>query len=447
MNKYEDLDFVNTIASQEHSKILKKALLLFSLIIVFLMYSFYWMYSSEIDELTRGEGKVIPSEKIQKIQSLDGGIILDIFVREGSVVKKGQALMKIDPIRFKASLEENKKKYNHFLITKIRLLAESNIDFSKKIPNLTFSRYLLEEEVSFTKGDQLLFNKRIEELKSTMLIFELQKQQNKQELVEIKSKKKYLLISLNIIKKEKETIRRLVERKSKSNLELLKIQKEFNAKRSELSAITLAIPRLVLSIKEITIKKEEKLKIFKAGVYNELQKINTEIKVYESRLITQKDKIDKTILFSPVDGIIKQINVSTLGGVIRSGEDLMEIVPNSKDLLVEAKIDPKDIAFINPNQEAIVKLTAYDFSIYGGLEGRIIEISADSIIDKDDPNNKSYYKVVIKTKKNYLRNNGINLPIIPGMVASIEIKTGKKTILDFILKPILKTKTNSLHER
>jgi len=447
MNNYEDLDFVNTIGAQEHSKILKKALLLFFLIIAFLLYAFYWMYTSKIDELTRGEGKIIPSGKIQKIQSLDGGIILDIFVNEGSIVKKGQALMKIDSTRFKASLEENKKKYNHLLISKIRLLAESDIDLSKKSPSLNFSKYLLKEDLSFSQGDQLLFDKRREELNSTIQIFELQKGQKQQELLEIKSKKKHLLISLNIIKKEKKTIKKLVEKRSKSNLELLRIQKEFNAKKSELSAVTLAIPRLKLSIKEITMKKEEKLKMFKAGVYNELQKINTEIKIYESKLITQKDKIDKTILLSPVDGIIKQINKNTLGGVIRPGVDLIEIVPNSKDLLVEAKIDPKDIAFINPNQEAIVKLSAYDFSIYGGLEGEIIEISADSIIDKDDKNSKSYYKVVIKTKKNYLRNNGVNLPIIPGMVASIEIKTGKKTILDFILKPILKTKTNSLHER
>ncbi len=148
-----------------------------------------------------------------------------------------------------------------------------------------------------------------------------------------------------------------------------------------------------------------------------------------------------------MDGIIKQINMNTVGGVIRSGMDLIEIVPSSEILLVEAKIDPKDIAFINPKQEAIVKITAYDFSIYGGLEGKIVEISADSIIDKESKDDKSYYKVVVKTTKNYLEKNGERLPIIPGMIASVDIKTGKKTILDFILKPILKTKQNALHER
>ena len=180
---------------------------------------------------------------------------------------------------------------------------------------------------------------------------------------------------------------------------------------------------------------------------NELQKINTEIKKYESKLVSDEDKLDKTILVSPVDGIIKQINVNTIGGVVKSGMDLIEIVPQSDILLVEAKIDPKDIAFINPQQKAIVKITAYDFSIYGGLEGKIVEISADSIEDKDNKDKTSYYKVVIKTEQNYLEKDKQKLPIIPGMVTTVDIVTGKKSILDFLLKPILKTKANALHER
>ncbi|MCP3699811.1 MAG: HlyD family type I secretion periplasmic adaptor subunit, partial [Aliivibrio sp.] len=215
----------------------------------------------------------------------------------------------------------------------------------------------------------------------------------------------------------------------------------------ELNLTILSIPRLKLAIQEVENRKEEKIKIFKADVLNELQKINTEIKKFESKLIFEEDKLSKTILNSPVNGIIKQININTVGGVVKSGMTLIEIVPKSEILLVEAKIDPKDIAFINPKQKVIVKITAYDFSVYGALDGKIVDISADSIEDKDDKNNKSYYKVVIQTNRNYLEKGGEKLPIIPGMIASVDIKTGKKTILDFILKPILKTKTNALHER
>jgi adhesin transport system membrane fusion protein len=153
------------------------------------------------------------------------------------------------------------------------------------------------------------------------------------------------------------------------------------------------------------------------------------------------------VIRSPVDGIIKQININTIGSVVKSGVDLIEIISDSDVLLIEAKIDPKDIAFISPAQKAVVKLTAYDYAIYGGLDGSIIEISADSIVDPLSKDGKSYYQIIVRTDKNYMARNGQNLPIIPGMVASVDIVTGKKTVMDFFLKPIIKVKEGSLHER
>lgn len=447
MKNEEDINFVNTLYSQENAKINTKALLLFVLIFIFFIFAIYWAYISMIDELARGEGKVIPSEKIQTIQSLDGGIISDILVNEGEIVKLDQPLMKIDTTRFQASLEENKKTYIHLLITKTRLEAESKIDISKPIVKLNFPDLVLLEAKHFAENDELLFQKRFDELKSTIKILDVQYRQKKQELVETRSKSYQLSKSLRIVAEERNTISRLVDKRSKSRVDLLKIKKEYSQIEGDLRATRLSIPRLQLAIQEAVSRKEEKVKIFKSEVLNELQKINTEIRKYESKLVSEEDKLSKTILSSPVNGIIKQINMNTIGGVIKSGMDLIEIVPQSEILLVEAKIAPKDIAFINPKQKAIVKITAYDFSIYGGLDGHIVEISADSIKDKDSKENKSYYKVVVKTQQNYLEKDGEKLPIIPGMIASVDIKTGKKTILDFILKPILKTKENALHER
>lgn len=447
MKNEEDINFVNTLYSQENAKINTKALLLFVLIFIFFIFAIYWAYISMIDELARGEGKVIPSEKIQTIQSLDGGIISDILVNEGEIVKLDQPLMKIDTTRFQASLEENKKTYIHLLITKTRLEAESKIDIAKPIVKLNFPDLVLLEAKHFAENDELLFQKRFDELKSTIKILDVQYRQKKQELVETRSKSYQLSKSLRIVAEERNTISRLVDKRSKSRVDLLKIKKEYSQIEGDLRATRLSIPRLQLAIQEAVSRKEEKVKIFKSEVLNELQKINTEIRKYESKLVSEEDKLSKTILSSPVNGIIKQINMNTIGGVIKSGMDLIEIVPQSEILLVEAKIAPKDIAFINPKQKAIVKITAYDFSIYGGLDGHIVEISADSIKDKDSKENKSYYKVVVKTQQNYLEKDGEKLPIIPGMIASVDIKTGKKTILDFILKPILKTKENALHER
>jgi len=239
----------------------------------------------------------------------------------------------------------------------------------------------------------------------------------------------------------------LVKRRSKSKVDLIRIKKELSQLQGDLQSTYINIPKAKYAMEEAKNRISEKAKIFRAEASNELQKLNTEIKKYESKLVSEEDKLEKTILHSPVDGIVKQIYVNTVGGVIKSGMELIEIVPQSDVLLIEAKIDPKDIAFINPKQKAIVKITAYDFSIYGGLDGNIVEISADSIVDKNDKNQKSYYKVMIKTNQTYLEKNGNKFPIIPGMITSVDIITGKKSILDFILKPILKTKQNALHER
>jgi adhesin transport system membrane fusion protein len=240
---------------------------------------------------------------------------------------------------------------------------------------------------------------------------------------------------------------KLVKSGSKSKLELIDKEKEVNQIKNDLETTQLSIPRTKLSIEENKTLLKERKQAIKSDVSIELQEVVAEITKIKSRLVTDNDKLEKTTIKSPANGIIKQININTIGAVVQSGVDLIEIVPDSDILYVEAKIDPKDIAFISPDLEVLVKLTAYDFSIYGGLHGKIIEISADSIIDKESKDSKSYYKVVVKTDKNYLEYNSKKLIIIPGMVASVDIVTGKKTIMDFFLKPILKVKGGALHER
>ena len=447
MKNSEDLNFVNILHSQKNAKIDSKVLLLFFTILVFFIGAFVWAYFSKIDELTRGEGKVIPSEKIKTIQSLDGGLISEILIKEGSIIKEGQPLMKIDTTRFEASLEENKQTYYHLLVTKARLDVESKLDLDEDIPQINYSDEVLQNAKIFAMNDRKLFTSRVEELKSTVKTFKIQLKQKEQEINELNSKSHQLRRSIALVREEASTMEQLVARKSKSKVDLLKIKKELAQLEGDLQNTYVSIPRAKYAIEEAKNKIVEKSKTFRAEASNELQKINTEIKKYESKLVSDEDKLDKTVLVSPVDGIVKQINVNTIGGVVKSGMELIEIVPQSDILLVEAKIDPKDIAFINPQQRAIVKITAYDFSIYGGLEGQIVEISADSIVDKNDKNQKSYYKVVIKTERNYLEKNKQKLPIIPGMITTVDIITGKKSILDFIMKPILKTKANALHER
>ena len=239
----------------------------------------------------------------------------------------------------------------------------------------------------------------------------------------------------------------MVRSGSKSKVELLNMQKEVNQLEGDLETAELSLSRSELSISEAENKIVEKVKTFRSESYKEIQEIDIQLNKIESRLVSESDKLDKTTVRSPVNGVIKQININTIGGVVKSGVDLIEIVPDSDVLLVEAKIDPKDIAFISPAQKAVVKFTAYDFTVYGGLEGKIIEISADSIKDTESKDGKSFYQIVIQTDKNSLERNGERLPIIPGMITSVDIVTGKKTIMDYFLKPIIKIKEGSLHER
>ena len=443
---HDDVHFVNSLYGQSNEETPYNMNILLYVIGVGFLILIIWASFSEIDELARGQGKVIPANKIQTIQNLDGGTVSEILIQEGDHISKEQPLMKIDTIRFEASLEENQEMYNSLLAKNIRLKEETAYKVGQqKIESLVFPIQLKGNNYTFLEDK--LFKTRIQELENSLKTLRLQLSQKEQELQELYSKEEQLKRSLSLISQQKDAIDKMVKNGSKSNVELLKMEHTYNETKGDLDATTLSIPRSKFAIEESKSKIEEKLSQFKSEASKELQTVEADLKKIEARLVSDNDKLNKTIVRSPVDGIVKLIHINTIGGVVKSGDNLVEIVPDSDILIIETKIDPKDIAFINPSQKAIIKITAYDFGIYGGLEGKIVEISADTIVDKESKDGKSYYRVLVKTDKNYLERKGKKLPIIPGMVATVDIVTGKKTILDFLLKPILKVKQDSLHER
>ena len=445
--KEEDLEFIFSSYANSNEKPSSVSKIIFLLVSGIFLVFLIWAAVAEIDELARGNGKVIPTDKIQTVQSLDGGIISEIFIKEGDIVKFDDPLMKIDTTRFQATLEESKQEYLSLLALKARLEIESKIDIQKNLPELEFDEKVLNDISRYDLNEKLLLENRFREIQSSINVLQSQENQKVQELREIESTIKKLTDSLGFIEEQRKTIRKLVERGIKSNYDLLDIEKEYNVTRGDLQTAKLSISRSNYAITEARNRIKERIDTFKAEASKELQKTVSQINRFEAKMVGDRDKVAKTTITSPVDGIIKQLNFNTIGGVVQSGIDLIEIVPLSDALVVEAKIDPKDIAFINPSQKAIIKITAYDFSIYGGLDGKIVEISADTIVDKESKDGKSFYRVLVKTDKNYLERKGKRLPIIPGMIATVDIVTGKKTILDFILKPILKVKQDSLHER
>ncbi len=397
-----------------------------------------WASYAEIDEITRGEGKVIPYGQNQVIQNLEGGIVEEILVHEGDSVKKGQVLLKINNSKSFSSSEANQIKYNELYAKKIRLEAEVN-DKPFVAPKTTDPR--LQEQL---KKEKLLYNSRKLQREAEDRSYVQQIEQKKQEVKEAVAKVKTLKQSLKYVQEEIAMTKPMVEQGIKSKVDFLKLKREESEILNKIEATQLSIPRLKHAIQEYRNKRIEAKQKFINKAREELNKTIAELERIVAQQKAYNDQVRRTIVRSPVDGIVQKLYVHTIGGVVKPGADLIEIVPTDGQLYLEIKIKPKDIAFIHPGAKARIKISAYDYSIYGGLEGEVVKISPDTITDKKD---NTYYLIYVKTDKNYLGTKEHPLKIIPGMTVKADIMTGKKTIMQYILKPILKSKEYMFTER
>lgn len=428
-----DINAVTLYGSSIHSHII--LWLTFSFFIVAII----WANFATLDEVTRGDGKTIPPSHIQIVQNLEGGILSEILVKEGQFVEKGQPLLKLDAVRFASSFNETKLKYYELLATVARLEAETN---KKKI---NIPKEVLKNAPNIASDAKNLLASKRNELKANKRILQDQVQQKQQDLIELKSKTYQLSRSHKLLQEELDMSRPLVAEGAMSRVELLRLERSANDLKGDLTSAQLSIPRLKSSINEAKNKLSELGIRFHTESLQELNEAKAELDRTSESAMALEDKVTRTKVVSPVKGTIKQLKITTIGGVVQPGMDLVEIVPLENQLLIEAKIRPADIAFLHPGQKAMVKLTAYDFSIYGGLEAELEHISPDTISDKD--NGDSYYIIRLRTDQNYLEKNGKQLNIIAGMTASVDILTGKKTVLDYLLKPILKVQERALKER
>jgi len=411
--------------------ILWVVLVLFVLFIV-------WASVSEIEDATRADGKVVPSSQIQVVQNLEGGILSEILVNVGSLVKKGQLLLRIDETRFSSSFQQNRVKYLSYKAKAARLLAEAN-DTPFEVP-----QEVTAEMPEIGAREQELFESRRREFESSVAIQKEQIHQRKRELGELNSKLAELIRTYAFLVKELEMTKPLVGEGAVSEVDVLHLERQASKMQGEIATIKQSIPKAQSRYQEDQLElKEVKLAFFNKAK-SELNEVLAELGEVSASAVALEDRLERTSVRSPVYGTINRLLVNTVGGVIQPGMDLIEIVPLEDTLLIEARIKPADIAFLRPNQEAMVKLTAYDYSIYGGLEANLEHISADSITDEKG---NSYYLVRLRTKKSYLGPESDPLPIIPGMVASVDILTGKKTILSYLLKPVLRAKYMALRER
>ncbi|MFT7235865.1 MAG: adhesin transport system membrane fusion protein [Methylophagaceae bacterium] len=434
----DDSEFMSEVsaATMESSHLVGHSLLLVSLL--FFIIALWWASATELDEVTRGDGKVVPSSKVQVIQNLEGGILAEVLIAEGDIVKKGQALLKIDDTRFSSSFRETELKYFELLSRTSRLQAESDGE-----PYVVLAE-VLDNRPSLASDEQALHQSRLRELESGIRVLKEQVAQREQELIERQSRQRQLSRSYQLSNQELEMSEPLVAVGVMSEVELLRLKRATNDIRGEMNANRLAIPRIQSSLDEVGQKIAEQTVRFKTDAANQLSEVKAELARTKEIIFSLKDRVARTHVRSPVAGTIKILKINTVGGIIQPGMDLVEIVPIEDNLLIEAKIRPADIAFLRPGQQAVIKLTAYDFSIYGGLPAKLERISADTIVNEKD---ESFYLIYLRTEKNHIESNKGRFDIIPGMVASVDILTGKKSILNYVLKPIFKAKDRALRER
>lgn len=360
--------------------------------VLFIAAALIWAYYAKLDEVTTGSGKVIPSSEIQVIQNLEGGIVEKIMVSEGDIVKKGQTLMQIDNTLFMATYNEALKKMTALELEIIRLNA-----------------LMQNKPLSIPQ-------KYIKSSPNLVQVAEALDKSKKQELEQMNK-------ALALAERELKLTRPLVSRGAVSEVEVLRLERTINELKGKISE-------------------------FKSKALERLNQARSELLALKEAHMADKDRVTRTTVRSPVKGIINRIKINTMGGVIKPGMDIIEIVPLEDTLLIEAKIRPGDIGFIHPGQKAMVKISAYDFSIYGGLEGKVEQISADTITEEKSNNKEeSFYVIRVRTEKNHLGTEKNPLPIIPGMLATVDILTGEKTVLEYILKPIIKAQKTALRER
>ncbi|MHC8369599.1 HlyD family type I secretion periplasmic adaptor subunit [Pseudomonas sp. MDT1-85] len=408
-------------------------------IIGFFVFLMLWANFAVVDEVTKGDGKAIPSSKIQKIQNLEGGIVSELFVTEGQIVEAGAPLIRLDDTRFASNVGETEADRLSMLLRVERLSAEVDdraLNFPADVLKAVPVQAASEESLYISRRQQL--HDEIGGLKEQLI-------QRQQELREFTSKQSQYRNALSLQRQEINMSEPLVAQGAVSPVEVLRLKRAEVETRGQLDATTLAIPRAESAIKEVQRKIDETRGKFRSEALTQLNEARTDLNKAQATGKALEDRVSRTLVTSPVRGIVNKLLVNTIGGVIQPGSDLVEIVPLDDTLLVEAKIRPQDIAFLHPGQDATVKFTAYDYTIYGGLKAKLEQIGADTITDEDKKT--TYYIIKLRTERSHLGTDEKPLLIIPGMVASVDIITGKKTVLSYLLKPIIRARAEALHER
>lgn len=407
---------------------------IFGFFLVFIL----WASIAELDEVTRASGRIVPSKQVQIIQNLEGGIVKEILVRQGDKVKAGDILVRLDRTQFDADFNRNEEEYFSLTAMITRLQAESNFE------QPVFDENFRQENESLVLRELNLFNARKAEFDASINSLEAKLKQIEQVQIETEVSLVSAKSGKELATAEVEMLGPLVERGIEPRLELIRAQQRQIEADGEYQKAMLGIEKAKKSVEEVNLQIEAARQKFRAGVLTELNDVQKSQNQLVDSLPALSDKVNRTDVIAPTDGIINQVLVTTIGGVVNSGMPIVELVPLDDTLLVEAEVQPADIAFLRPGQPARVKLTAYDYSRYGSLDGNVENISADAILNDQQ---QYMYVIQIRTIENSLPSDDGILPILPGMVAEVDILNGKKSIMRYLMNPVLKLKDNAFRER
>jgi adhesin transport system membrane fusion protein len=413
--QHTDFSFANDVRAAVELKTPRTSRLLLLATLAMLFCGFVWSAFASLDEVKRGNGRVVPSRQMQVVQTLEGGIVQEILVNEGTIVQKNQILVRIDDTNFAAQFGEVKERQGAMAARVFRLEAEAH-----GAKTLDFPPELVRTAASAVEAEKSVFEARARKLA--------------QDIDVLRQQETRLTDSLKLLSREIELTEPLYKQKIVPEIEKLRLERQASEMKGQLAEAKAKISNVVAS--------------FRSQADEDLAKSRGDLAVLDENIRAAQDKVRRTELRSPVYGVVNKLNVTTVGAVMQPGANVMDIVPLDDTLLVEGRIRPQDIAFIRPQQDAVVKITAYDSSVYGTLKGKVERISADAIVEESKENKtESYYRVTVRTNKNHLGTDQHPLPIIPGMVATVEVVTGNKTVLDYILKPARLLREEALRER
>jgi len=407
-------------------------------VMIFLIAAMGWAYFASLDEVAIAEGEVVPQGKVKMVQHLEGGIIEALFVAEGDMIKAGEPLLQLDLASSGTNLEELQVRLDSELLVRSRLVAEAQGTEIKFPPEAANRRPTL------ANSQRQAYEARKRELASTLSIMQEQVKQKQAETKELAARTKAVKRNYKLAGERLKMSKSLLSEGLTAKIEHLELEAEVESLDGELRSLGPSLPKALAAVEEASQRLQEGETRFRREAQDELGKVEQNIARVNELINQAEEQGSRAEIKSPIDGIVKNMRYNTIGGVVRPGEPILEIVPTSDDLVVEVKLKPTERGFIRPGQPAVIKISTYDFARYGGLNGEVIRVAPDTSLNEDGT---PYFMVIVRTDKNYLGQTEGDLPITPGMQATVDIHTGKKSVMDFLVRPILKLRHEAFRER